>query len=162
MIALERLNSISAPDFAAALASIFEHSPWVPERVATLRPFASIIALHAAMSAAVFEAAEAVQLGLIRAHPELAGRAALRGDVTSASTSEQKGAGLSALTQSQLTRLQSLNAEYANRFGFPFILAVKGHTPDSVIAALAERVNHDAPQERGVALQEICRRSWRP
>jgi len=157
MIALERLNSISAPDFAAALASIFEHSPWVPERVATLRPFASIIALHAAMSAAVFEAAEAVQLGLIRAHPELAGRAALRGDVTSASTSEQKGAGLSALTQSQLTRLQSLNAEYANRFGFPFILAVKGHTPDSVIAALAERVNHDAPQERGVALQEICR-----
>jgi N-carbamoyl-L-amino-acid hydrolase len=157
MITLDRLNSISAPDFVAALGSIFEHSPWVPERVAALRPFTGIIALHKAMSAAVLHAGEAMQLALIRAHPELAGRAALRGDVTSASTSEQQGAGLSALTQSQLTRLQSLNAAYAERFGFPFVLAVKGHTPDSVIATLAERVNHDAQQERSVALREICR-----
>jgi N-carbamoyl-L-amino-acid hydrolase len=157
MIALERLNSISAQEFVAALASIFEHSPWVPERVAALRPFAGVIALYKAMSAAVLEAEAALQLTLIREHPELAGRAALRGDLTSASTSEQQGAGLSALTQSQWTRLQALNAEYAARFGFPFVLAVKGHTPDSVIAALAERVNHDAHQERGVALREICR-----
>jgi len=157
MITLERLNSISAQDFVAALASIFEHSPWVPERVAALRPFAGVLALHKAMSAAVLQAEEALQLALIRAHPELAGRAALRGDVTAASTSEQKGAGLSALTQSQLTLLSSLNAEYADRFGFPFVLAVKGHTPDSVIAALTERVSHDAQQERGVALREICR-----
>ncbi len=157
MIALERLNSIAAPDFVAALASIFEHSPWVPERVAALRPFASGIALHKAMSAAVLEADESLQLALIRAHPELAGRAALRGDVTSASTREQKGAGLSALTQSQLARLQSLNAQYTERFGFPFVLAVKGHTPDSVIATLAERVTHDALKERNVALREICR-----
>jgi N-carbamoyl-L-amino-acid hydrolase len=157
MITLERLNSISAPDFVAALASIFEHSPWVAERVAALRPFPSVITLHQAMSAAVLQAEEAVQLALIRAHPELAGRAALRGDVTPTSTSEQKGAGLSALTQSQLTHLQSLNAEYAARFGFPFVLAVKGHTPDSVIATLAERVSHDAQQERSVALREICR-----
>ena len=96
MITLERLNSISAEDFVAALASIFEHSPWVPERIAPLRPFAGVIALHKAMSAAVLQAGESLQLALIRAHPELAGRAALRGDVTSASTSEQKGAGLSA------------------------------------------------------------------
>jgi beta-ureidopropionase / N-carbamoyl-L-amino-acid hydrolase len=157
MIALERLNSIPAQDFVAALASIFEHSPWVPERVAALRPFSSVIALHQAMSATVLQAEEAVQLALIRAHPELAGRAALRGDVTSASTGEQKGAGLSALTQSQLARLQSLNAQYTNRFGFPFVLAVRGHTPDSVIATLAERVTHDAQEERGAALREICR-----
>jgi allantoate deiminase/N-carbamoyl-L-amino-acid hydrolase len=157
MITLERLNSISTQDFAAALGSIFEHSPWVPARVAALRPFASVLALHEAMSAAVLQAGEPQQLDLIRAHPELAGRAALRGDVTSASTSEQQGAGLSALTQSQLSRLQSLNAEYAGRFGFPFVLAVKGHTPDSVIATLAERVTHDAQQERRVALREICR-----
>jgi beta-ureidopropionase / N-carbamoyl-L-amino-acid hydrolase len=157
MIGLERLNSMSAPDFVAALASIFEHSPWVPERVAASRPFPSVIALHLAMSAAVLHAGEAVQLALIRAHPELAGRAALRGEVTSASTSEQQGAGLTALTQSQLTRLSSLNTEYADRFGFPFVLAVKGHTPDSVIATLAERLSHDASQERSVALREICR-----
>ncbi len=157
MIALERLNSISAPDFVAALASIFEHSAWVPERIAPLRPFPSVIALHRAMSAAVLSAEEAVQLDLIRAHPELAGRAAQRGDVTSASTREQKGAGLSALTQSQLTQLSALNAQYAERFGFPFVLAVKGHTPESVIATLARRVSHDALEERSVALREICR-----
>jgi len=157
MITLERLNSISAEDFVAALASIFEHSPWVPERIAPLRPFAGVIALHKAMSAAVLQAGESLQLALIRAHPELAGRAALRGDVTSASTSEQKGAGLSALTQAQLTRLQSLNAQYAERFDFPFVLAVKGHTPDSVIATLAERVSHDAQEEHSVALREIGR-----
>jgi N-carbamoyl-L-amino-acid hydrolase len=157
MIALERLNSMSAQQFIGALASIFEHSPWVPERVAALRPFADVIALHKSLSAAVVEADEALQLALIRAHPELAGRAALRGDVTSASTSEQKGAGLSALTPAQLTRLQSLNAQYTHRFGFPFVLAVKGHTPESVIATLAERVSHDALVERNVALREICR-----
>jgi beta-ureidopropionase / N-carbamoyl-L-amino-acid hydrolase len=157
VIPLGQLNSISAQNFVAALASIFEHSPWVPERVAKLRPFASGIALHRAMCEAVTQADEDLQLALIRAHPELAGRAALRGDLTSASTSEQKGAGLSACTPPQLLRLQSLNAKYADRFGFPFVLAVRGHTPDSVIATLAERVTHDAHEERNVALREICR-----
>jgi beta-ureidopropionase / N-carbamoyl-L-amino-acid hydrolase len=157
VITLERLNSASTRDFVAALDSIFEHSPWVPERVAALRPFASGIALHKAMCAEVLKAEEALQLALIRSHPELAGRAALRGEVTLASTREQKGAGLSALTQSQLTRLSSLNAQYTERFGFPFVLAVKGHTPDSVIATLAERVSHDAQTERDVALREIGR-----
>jgi allantoate deiminase/N-carbamoyl-L-amino-acid hydrolase len=157
VIALERLNSISAQDFVAALASIFEHSSWVPERIAPLRPFNSAIALHKAMCEAVLQADDGLQLALIRAHPELAGRAALAGDLTSASTSEQKGAGLSALTRPQLARLQSLNADYVGRFGFPFVLAVKGHTPDSVIATLAERVCHDAHEERTVALREICR-----
>jgi len=157
MIPLERLNRISAPDFIAALGSIFEHSPWVAQRVAALRPFKSGIALHQAMCAAVMQAGEELQLALIRAHPELAGRAALRGDLTSASTGEQQGAGLAACTASQLTRLQSLNSQYTGRFGFPFVLAVKGHTPDSVIANLAERMSHDASEERSVALREICR-----
>jgi len=159
MIALEQLNSASARDFIGALASIFEHSPWVPQRVAALRPLHSVIALHKAMCAAVLQAEDGLQLALIRAHPELAGRAALAGNLTSASTCEQKGAGLSlsALTQAQLARLESLNTEYAGRFGFPFVLAVKGHTPDSVIATLAKRVGHDAHEERSVALREICR-----
>ena len=157
MIALEQLNGICAREFAAALAPIFEHSPWVAERVGALRPFRSCISLHKAMCEAVLQAEEALQLALIRAHPELAGRAALRGDLTPASTSEQKGAGLSALTQAQWARLQSLNAQYAGRFGFPFVLAVRGHTPDSVIATLAERTTHTVEEERGVALREICR-----
>jgi allantoate deiminase/N-carbamoyl-L-amino-acid hydrolase len=157
MITLDELNRCGAPQFVASLASIFEHSPWVAECVIGLRPFASGIALHRAMSDAVMGADDARKLALIRAHPELAGRAALRGDLTAASTREQSGAGLSACTADQLARLRSLNAEYGGRFGFPFVLAVKGHTPDTVIAALAERVTHDATDERDVALREICR-----
>ena len=81
----------------------------------------------------------------------------MQGNLTAASTREQSGAGLSACTAEQYQRLHSLNAAYNGRFGFPFMLAVKGHTADSVLAALAERVTHTADEERHVALQEICR-----
>jgi N-carbamoyl-L-amino-acid hydrolase len=157
MISLESLNNLSATQFVTALATIFEHSPWVPERVAALRPFASGIALHRCMCDAVWESGEELQLALIRAHPELAGRAAIRGDLTSESTSEQKGAGLSACTPPQYEALQALNSAYNARFGFPFVLAVKGHTPASVIATLERRVTHERDEERRVALLEICR-----
>lgn len=157
MITLQQVNALPTREFVAALASVFEHSPWVPERVAASRPFASGIALHHAMCEVVMQAGEPLQLALIRAHPELAGRAAIRGDLTTASTSEQKGAGLSACTPIEYERLQSLNTAYHGRFGFPFVLAVKGHTPESVIATLERRVTHRVDEERSVALQEICR-----
>lgn len=157
MIPLEELNAMPPTDFVATLGSIFEHSPWVPERVSGLRPFASGVDLHRAMCAAVLQAGPELQTALIRAHPELAGKLALGGALTAASTREQKGAGLSNCTAPQLARLQALNAEYGKRFEFPFILAVKGHNPDSVIATLAERVTHDAEREREVALHEIFR-----
>ncbi|MEP7311213.1 MAG: 2-oxo-4-hydroxy-4-carboxy-5-ureidoimidazoline decarboxylase [Pseudomonadota bacterium] len=157
MIPLQQLNSLDTAQFVTALGAIYEHSPWVPERVASQRPFATLWALHQAMSGAVAQAGPAAQLALIRAHPELAGKAAIRGDLTPESTSEQKGAGLSACTPQQYAQLQSLNAAYNQRFGFPFILAVKGHTPDSVIAELARRVEHDVEREREVALLQIGR-----
>jgi allantoate deiminase/N-carbamoyl-L-amino-acid hydrolase len=157
MIALDELNRAAAPEFITALGAIFEHSPWVAERVAGMRPFRSSIDLHRAMSQAVMQAPADLQTALIRAHPELAGRAAQRGELTAASTGEQKGAGLNACTEAQLQSLTSLNAHYRERFAIPFILAVKGHTPDSVIAALTERVAHDAKHEHRVALEEICR-----
>jgi N-carbamoyl-L-amino-acid hydrolase len=157
MIALEHLNRIPEPEFVAALGAIFEHSPWVAERVASLRPFKSGLALHAAMSDALMRAPEELQTALILAHPELAGRAAQRGELTQASSGEQKGAGLSTLTAEQFERLTMLNRQYRERFGFPFIVAVKGHTPETVIASLSERVVHEAAEERLVALQQICR-----
>ncbi len=157
MINLGELNALPQLDFVAALGSVFEHSPWVPERVAGSRPFSSGIALHEAMCGAVVQADESLQLALIRAHPELAGRAAIRGDLTSASINEQKGAGLSACTPLEYEHLLSLNAAYRRRFDFPFVLAVKGHTPESVIAALERRVTHGKDEERSTALQEICR-----
>src|SRR5271170_2368648 len=155
MIDLEALNCASAQEFVGALAPIFEHSPWVAARAEPLRPFASGIALHRALRDAVMQAPEAEQLALIRAHPQLAGRAAIGGDLTTASAGEQRRAGLTGCTPLELGRLDSLNSEYSSRFGFPFVLAVRGHTPQSVIAAMERRVNCDARGELGVALREV-------
>jgi len=157
MITLASLNSMPAAQFVTALQGIYEHSPWVAEGVTQQRPFASVAALHAAMAAAVAVAGSEAQWTLILAHPELAGRAAVRGELTRESASEQQGAGLSACTPAQFERLQQLNAEYGRRFAMPFILAVKGHTPDTVIAQLEARLTHDAESERRTALAQIDR-----
>ena len=157
MISLSQLNAANPEQFVAALSTIFEHSPWVAEQVTSMRPFASGLALHRAMCDAVRDAGNPLQLALIRAHPELAGKAAIRGDLTPASSREQSGAGLSACTPQQLSDLHALNAQYLQRFEFPFVLAVKGHTPDSVIAALRARNANSAGDECRTALSEICR-----
>jgi N-carbamoyl-L-amino-acid hydrolase len=157
VISLQDLNSLPTPQFVAALAGIFERSPWIPERVAHARPFSSGLALHAAMRTAVDRASISEQLALIRAHPELAGRAAIRGELTPESTREQQGAGLAACTPEEFARLHQLNALYTQKFGFPFVLAVKGHNRASVIAALEQRVENTFEHERAVALREIGR-----
>src|SRR6185369_9329059 len=157
VIALSDLNCFAPAEFVAALGGIFEHSPWVAERVVPLRPFDSRITLHAAMCSAVRQASADDQLALIRAHPELAGKSAARGELTAASTREQKGAGLADCTDDDLARIRALNAQYQQRFGFPFVLAVKGHNTASIIAALERRVNHDVAAERAVALGQIER-----
>jgi N-carbamoyl-L-amino-acid hydrolase len=155
MITLDELNRLPATQFVATLGSIFEHSPWVAERVATQRPFASRLDLLDAMRAAVLAASEAEQLTLIRAHPELAGRAAVRKELTAESTREQAGAGLDQCSPEEFARLQSLNGAYNVRFAFPFILAVRGHTRSSVIAAFERRLNNDLAGERATALEQI-------
>lgn len=157
MIELHALNTMSASEFVAALANVFEHSPWVPERIAASRPYKSSLQLHQAMCAAVASATVDEQLALIRAHPELAGRAAIRGELTSESTREQAGAGLAACSPQEFAKLQSLNSAYAAKFGFPFVLAVKGHTRRSVIAALEQRSGNSIEHECEVALREIGR-----
>jgi len=157
VISLQELNALPAPQFVAALAGVFERSPWVAERVASARPFASVPQLHAAMCAAVGSASLDEQLALIRGHPELAGRAAIRGELTPESTREQQGAGLAACSPQEFARLQELNAAYSRKFGFPFVLAVKGHTRASVLEALQQRVGHGLEEERATALREIGR-----
>src|SRR5262245_34318928 len=105
---LQTLNALPQGAFVAQLAAIYEHSPWVAERVAAARPFASLDALWRAMHAAVESATPAEQLALIRAHPELGGRLALAGQLTEHSRSEQSGAGLNACTPAEFARLQEL------------------------------------------------------
>ena len=157
MTSLAALNEMPADAFVATLAGVFEHSPWVPERAAARRPFTSLGALHAAMCDVVASAGEDEQLRLIRAHPQLAGRAAMRGELTESSRSEQSGAGLDQCSAEEYTQLHALNASYEQRFGFPFILAVRGHTRSSILANMASRLDHTLEQELAEALRQIER-----
>jgi OHCU decarboxylase len=155
MIALADLNALPRDAFISALEGIFEHSPWVPAGVAATRPYASRDTLHDAMCEVVRSAGIDAQLGLIRAHPELAGKAAIAGELTASSASEQRGAGLDQCTAGEYAELVALNHAYRARHGFPFILAVRGHTRTSIIAALRERVAQDDTTEIAECLRQI-------
>jgi OHCU decarboxylase len=156
-LSLATINTLPADAFVAALGGVFEHSPWVAAAVAGQRPFASVEALHAAMCAAVAAADADAQLALIRAHPELAGRAAIAGELTAHSRSEQRGAGLDQCSPAEYAELQALNAAYRERFGFPFVIAVRGLDRIAIIAALRARLGNDAEAERREALAQIGR-----
>ena len=154
---LWELNRLSPAAFATALGHVFEHSPWVAERAGRKRPFASIGALHESMMATVWEAPAASQMALLRGHPELAGKAALRGELTADSTLEQSGAGLAECSAEELVRLTTLNAEYSAKFGFPFILAVKGYDRAGILREFARRVERDPSVEFEEALKQVAR-----
>jgi OHCU decarboxylase len=155
MIPLAELNALPATQFVQSLAGIFEHSPWVPERVAAARPFGSLQSLLEAMRTAVEAATPEEQLALIRSHPKLGIRGAVRDRLTAASSREQRGAGLEVCAPDDAARLEALNAAYAEKFAMPFILAVRGHTPQSIIAACERRLLNDGLNERRTALLEI-------
>ena len=145
------LNTCDRDAFVTALGWIFEDSPWVAERAWTRRPFRSLDELHAAMTDIVRAASEHEKLTLLRAHPDLGTRAR----VSAASAGEQKGAGLDALTSAEFARLQRLNDDYRTRFGFPFLLAVKGSTKHDVLAALERRRGRSRDEELAEALSQV-------
>jgi 2-oxo-4-hydroxy-4-carboxy-5-ureidoimidazoline decarboxylase len=145
---------ITAPD---RFLGLFEHSPWVVERAFAAAPFANAAALHRAMLHAVAEAGEEAQLGLIRAHPELAAREV---PLTDASTAEQEGAGLRALSPDEYVRFAALNAAYGQKFGHPFIICVRLHSKAGIFEEFARRLENDAATERAAALAEIGKITW--
>lgn len=151
----KELSTLSQDAFTRQLEAVFEHSPWVPRRAWRARPFADLPALHQAMMAVVLEASPAEQLSLIRAHPELAGREARAGTLTQASTGEQRGAGLDQCSAAELLQLRTLNRRYRERFGFPFVIAVKGRDRHQIMAAMAARLNHDPQVEQATCLEQI-------
>ncbi len=157
MNSIAQLNAMDKTQFVQVLGGVYEHSPWVAERVATQRPFASVEALRAAMRQTVSNAGEAQQIKLVRSHPELAGRAAVRGEMTAASTREQGGARLAQLTPEEFARLQDLNKRYSEKFGFPFVMAVRGYDRQAIIDALATRLNNDRDTELRTSLEQIDR-----
>lgn len=153
---LNELSMLPQAEFTQTLDAIFEHSPWIPERAWAARPFASVDALHRAMVDVVHQADPAEQLALIVAHPELAGREAAAGTLTNASANEQRGAGLDQCTTEELARLRSLNAAYIERFGFPFVVAVKGRSRHEIMDVMAERLQYDRDREFAISLDQIA------
>ena len=154
---LAQLNECAPAQFVAALGGIFEHSPWVAQAVLPQRPFATLADLHAAMASALRGAGVAAQLALIQAHPELAGKAAVRGELTPASTREQSGAGLDQCSPEEFAQLQALNAAYTKKFGFPFIIAVRGHDSASIIRHFTHRLNAARAAEMQECTEQIIR-----
>jgi 2-oxo-4-hydroxy-4-carboxy-5-ureidoimidazoline decarboxylase len=154
---LAEINALDRAGFVAALGNVFEHSPWIAERAFAARPFASVDALHGAMLRIVQSATRDQQLALVRAHPELAGRAMIANTLTTDSTKEQSGAGLTSCTPEEYDRLVDLNTRYNSKFGFPFILAVKGYDRAGVIAEFARRVERDIDSEFAEALTQIAK-----
>lgn len=150
-ITLGQVNRMTAEAFIETLGWIFEHSPWVAKRAWTARPFHSIEQLHRAMVRVVEESAVAEKLELLRAHPDLAGKL----QMTDASVKEQQGAGLDQLSPSEFEAFTVWNRTYTEKFGFPFIMAVRGQTKDTIAAAMRERVDNEADVELSAALREV-------
>lgn len=156
-ISLEHLNAADAAGFVAALGDIYEHAPWVAQAVCDQRPFAALAALHQAMTAAVRAAPPDRQLELIRAHPDLAGKAARAGRLTADSKAEQASAGLERLSEAEFAQFHRLNEAYRNRFGMPFIICVRRHGKDSILRQFERRLRNAAASETEAALEEIFR-----
>lgn len=157
VVTLSQLNALSQAEFTQALGAIFEHSPWIPNRAWAARPFACVGALHAAMVQVLNNASEGEKLGLICAHPELAGKEAKAGTLTSESKSEQRGAGLDQCTAQELETLRSLNMAYREKFGFPFVVAVKGLTRNDILTLIAQRIQNSKEDEFNRCLLEITK-----
>ena len=154
---LTELNSVSEREFVRVLGSVFEHSPWVAQESADARPFTSVDALHRVMVNVVERADDERKRDLIRAHPDLAGKAARKGTLTADSKQEQGGAGLDRLGEAEYERFHALNAAYKERFGFPFIIAVKGHTKEGILEAFEARLKNTQDAEKRRALAEVAK-----
>ena len=162
MLTLEQINAATADEFVALLDGSYEHSPWIAQRAASQRPFASLAQLKLALATVVRDAGRDAQLALIRAHPELAGKAMVSKTLTAESTDEQGKAGLADCTPAEFDRIQQLNTDYIAKFGFPFILAVRGPrgsglNKSELIATFARRLGNHPDFELAECLRNIHR-----
>ncbi|MFB2934712.1 2-oxo-4-hydroxy-4-carboxy-5-ureidoimidazoline decarboxylase [Aerosakkonemataceae cyanobacterium BLCC-F154] len=148
---LSQLNEMNQEAFTEALGEIFEDSPWVAKNAWQKRPFADLAALYQTMVEVVQTASKEQQLSVIRAHPDLGTQAKM----AEASVKEQAGVGLDLLTLEEYERFNSLNETYKEQFGFPFIIAVKNHTKDSILTAFEHRIKNSPEVEVAQALTEI-------
>ena len=143
-------------DFIARFGGIYEHSPWVAEQAAAIAADIDDAAeLARLMAECVDNASEEQQLALIRAHPDLAGKAQIAGELTAESTTEQASAGLDRCSKVEYEKFQALNDAYKEKFGFPFVMAVRGSTRQEILDAFSRRLQNDYVLEFETALAEI-------
>lgn len=151
MTTLDHLNACPGEEFVSLVGPTFEHSPWIAAAVVDRRPFTSRDHLHQALCGVVTAAGEPRQIALIRAHPDLAGRAALSPE----SSREQAGAGLADLRADEIAQFDRYNTAYKARFGFPFVICARKYRKDAMLHALHERLSHGREEEIAVALEQI-------
>jgi 2-oxo-4-hydroxy-4-carboxy-5-ureidoimidazoline decarboxylase len=154
-LTLDALNRMSPGDLASAVGDTFELAPWVAESAAARRPFQTVTTLHEAMMGAIRAAPRERQAEFLRGHPDLAGKAARAGAMTDDSKHEQASVGLDSLGEEEFARFHRLNDAYRAKFGFPFIVCVRRHTRDSILAQFERRLGHDQATEFAAALQEV-------
>lgn len=156
-LSVHDVNALDEDEFVDTFGDIAEHSPWVAAEAADRRPFHSRDAMIKAFTGAVAHADHARQRALLLAHPDLAGRAAIAGDLTRDSKSEQAGAGLDKLTPEEFRRFTDMNTKYRDRHGIPFIFAVRGATKHDILRGFADRVGNDPAVEFKTALTQVER-----
>jgi len=157
MHSISEINAMQPEQFVRVIGPAFEHSPWIAEKGAALRPFANTESLHAALCETVVAAPREKQIALIQAHPDLVGRAALRGTLTAESTREQISVGLGRLTQDEIDLFQNLNAAYGEKFGFPFVICARLNKKEAILSGFRSRLNNDRESEIRTALDEISK-----
>jgi OHCU decarboxylase len=151
------LEGLDREAFAALLGQAFESAGWVADAVWDRGPFASLEDLDLALRTVIAAAPESRRLELVRAHPDLAGKAAIAGELSATAAGEQSSAGLDRLTSEQHARFTELNAAYRRRFGFPFVICVRDNTRESILEAFEQRLQHDRDDELGTALDQAAR-----
>ncbi len=161
-ISIDEVNRLDQADALALLGGLFEDSPWIVTRALAEGPFPSRGALYEALCESVDRLDREQKIALIRAHPDLVGRAALAGTLSKDSTAEQRAAGLSAdaLAPDEIARFQQANADYQDRFGFPFVICARENRKESILQGFTERLPHDRETEITTAIREIKRIAW--
>ena len=159
-VSLHTLNTLNHEAFISVLAALFEGPPWIVSVAWSVRPFADLTQLHAALCAVMYHAPIEQQIELLRAHPDLVGRAAQAGTLTPASTQEQAAAGLDHLSAEDIATFTHLNQAYHERFDFPFVICARENKRESILAGFAARLHNSQEQEIAFALGEVARICW--
>jgi len=154
---LQEINTLDEEAFIRTLAGLFEGPPWIVTQAWSARPFASREQLYQTLCTIMYQAPGEQQIALLRAHPDLVGRAALAGTLSPASTHEQAAAGLDRLTPEETATFQRLNQKYQDQFGFPFVICARENKKESILDGFALRLQHTHQQEIEIALGEVAK-----